>query len=504
MNVAKTSVVVSIIMTIGYFISFIKEAVVANFFGVSSEVDAYTIAIQIPVNLFAIVAVAVRSVVIPVYSELLHREGSEKGADFLNNFITMVALVAISMILLCEIFASGIIYIFAPGFSPETHIIATQLLRLTLPTMLFTVVGQIFIALLNVHKNFIWPAFSVYLLSGTVIILTLLLHARLGIASACLGQVIGSFFYMSYLLLIGRNTYRYRIRFQPHDKQIQRSLKMSVPIIWSIGVAEINTIINRAVASFLFAGSIAALGYASKINTVFMSFFISAISMIVYPLYAESSAKDDMSGLSQRVNSTLSAYAMLLLPLMCVLMIFRTEVIEVAFARGRFDAEAVQQTQVLFGCYVLGIIFSAFRETLTKVFYAMKDTKTPAKNATIGVLLNIVLNLTLPWLIGVKGLAIATSISAMYISVSLLIIMKRRYNSMSLKSFFHNLTGIAISTVVMTAVVMVFVFAETGLSSLSRLIVGSIAAAGAYILALSVIRVPIWRTLLPMLIKRKK
>lgn len=504
MNVAKTSVVVSIIMTIGYFISFIKEAVVANFFGVSSEVDAYTIAIQIPVNLFAIVAVAVRSVVIPVYSELLHREGSEKGADFLNNFITMVALVAISMILLCEIFASGIIYIFAPGFSPETHIIATQLLRLTLPTMLFTVVGQIFIALLNVHKNFIWPAFSVYLLSGTVIILTLLLHARLGIAAACLGQVFGSFFYMSYLLFIGRKTYRYRIKFKPRDTQILRSLKMSFPIMWSISVAEINTVINRAVASFLFAGSIAALGYASKVNTVFTLFFVSAISMIVYPLYAESSAKDDMTGLNKRVNSTLSAYTMLLLPLMCVLLCFKTEVIELAFARGRFDAEAVQQTQVLFGCYVVGIIFGAFRETLTKVFYALKDTKTPAKNATIGVLLNIVLNLTLPWVIGVKGLAIATSISAMYISISLLIIMLRRYDTMSLKPFFKNLAGIASASVVMLGFIIAFIFLGKDLSSLYRLFIGSLIALTTYLIAISIIRVPIWQTLLPMLIKRKK
>lgn len=503
MNFAKTSVVVSVIMTIGYLISFLKEAVIANFFGVSSEVDAYTIAIQIPVNLFAIVAVAVRSVVIPVYSELLHREGSEKGADFLNNFITMVALVAISMILLCEIFASGIIYIFAPGFSPETHIIATQLLRLTLPTMLFTVVGQIFIALLNVHKNFIWPAFSVYLLSGTIIILTLLLHARLGIASACLGQVIGSFFYMSYLLLIGRNTYRYRIRFQPHDKQIHRSLKMSVPIIWSIGVAEINAIVNRAVASMLFAGSIAALSYASKINTVFLSLFISAISMIVYPLYAESSAKDDMTGLNYRVNSTLSAYTLILLPLMCVLLCFRSEIVELAFARGRFDAKAVEQTQMLFGCYIIGLIFSAFRETLTKVFYALKDTKTPAKNATIGVVLNICLNLTLPWVLGVKGLALATSLSAIYISMSLLYILVHRFEVMSLRTFYNNLAGTLLASGCMLIFIVGFYQLSDSMTSMLRLTTGLLLAAISYLVALSLFRVPIWRTLLPMLIKRK-
>ena len=67
MNFAKTSVVVSVIMTIGYLISFLKEAVIANFFGVSADVDAYSISIQIPVTLFSVVAVAIRSVVIHLF-----------------------------------------------------------------------------------------------------------------------------------------------------------------------------------------------------------------------------------------------------------------------------------------------------------------------------------------------------------------------------------------------------------------------------------------------------
>ena len=95
MNFAKTSIAVSVIMTLGYLVSFLKEAVIANYFGVSADVDAFTIAIQIPVTLFALVSVAVRSVVIPIYSELLHKEGKANGAHFLDNIISVVGLIAI-------------------------------------------------------------------------------------------------------------------------------------------------------------------------------------------------------------------------------------------------------------------------------------------------------------------------------------------------------------------------------------------------------------------------
>ena len=103
------------------------------------------------------------------------------------------------------------------------------------------------------------------------------------------------------------------------------------------------------VASFLFVGSIAALSYAQKLNTIFISFFTSAIATIVYPLYAESAAKGDMQQLNSRINLTMSVYAFFLVPVMAFLLCFKREVVTLAFARGAFDASAIDLTQQLLG-----------------------------------------------------------------------------------------------------------------------------------------------------------
>ena len=110
-NIAKSAVGVTIVMIIGYLLSFGKEAVVAYYFGVSPEVDAYTIAIQVPVILFSFVAVAIQSVVVPLYSDILYTQSREKANLFASNLIIIVTLFVLLFFILGEIFSSGLIYL---------------------------------------------------------------------------------------------------------------------------------------------------------------------------------------------------------------------------------------------------------------------------------------------------------------------------------------------------------------------------------------------------------
>lgn len=472
-NLVKSSAWVTIILVIGYIISFVKEAVIANFYGVSADVDAYTIAITIPVTLFALVSVSIQSIVIPLYSNSLYNEGKEVADKNISNLLSVVSIVALCFIIFCEVFAGIIIKLFAPGFSPETNELASTLLRITAPTILFSIIDKIFIGLLNVHKKFVWPALSVYVLNIGLIVTVVLLHAKLGISAACIGQVIGSCLQVLFMILIGKKVFHFYPVLSFKDVFIMKAAKQSVPIIWSISIAEINAMINRMVASFLFVGSISALGYASKVNSVMLQFFTQAIATIVYPLYAESSAKKDMVQLGNRVNLTLSIYTFFLIPLMVGVFCFRGELIDVAFSRGAFDQKASDLTKTLLGLYTIGMLFMAFRETVTKVFYSLNDTKTPAKNATLGICLNIILNLSLPFILGVNGLALATSITAMFISTRLLYQLVKKHKMINLGAFKGTLPGISISAFVMGCVILLQRMYLPINNSLLQLIIGA-------------------------------
>ena len=490
-NIAKTTIWFTIVMCIGYLVSFAKEAVVANYFGVSKEVDAYMVALQVPVILFAFVAVAIQSVVVPLYSDLLYKKGSEESNVFACNLLITVLLFASIFFIIGELFAGSIIYIFAPGFVLETHNLATKLLRITLPTIFFSLVAQVLTAVLNVHKRFVLPSISVVILNIGLILTIVLLHSRFGIVVACLGQIVGGICQTLFLVFIIRKLFHWRLVFNLNDGTLKQAMKMSLPVFWSISIAEINAMVNKMVASFLFVGSIAAMGYAQKINSLFISFFTSAIATIVYPMYAESVAKGDISQLNSRINLTLSAYFFFLVPVMLFVLCYRQEIIELAFARGAFDLAAVDVTQQLLGFYVIGILFLALRGTVTNVFYSLKDSKTPAKNATVGIVINIFLNLTLPFVMGVNGLALATSLTSIYITSTLLWSLLKMHNELNLKSFFSNIRGIIFASL-LAFVIMIFVKSFiTGLPNYISLIIGVLVCVIVYFVVVLFIKVPI-------------
>lgn len=481
---------VTIVMVLGYFLSFGKEVVIANYYGISNNVDAYTIALQVPVTLFAFISVAIRSVVVPLYSDLLYNKGLTQASRFVCQLISIITILILCLIVLCEIFASGLVFLFAPGFDKETHDLAVLLLRLLLPCAIFTPIGQILTAILNVHKQYVWASFAVLLLNMSIILFILFLHASWGIGSACLGNLVGCVLEISFLAILSRRYFKFHPNFRWRDAYLSKALKMTFPVLWSMSIAEVNAMINKMVASFLFVGSIAALGYASKINSIMMQFFISAIATIVYPLYAESSAKGDMKLLSRNVNIVMSLYVMLLLPAMFGIFTLRKEIMEIAFMRGVFDKDAVEVTQGLLGFYTVGLLFMALRETVTKVFYSMGDTKTPAKNATIGLILNIILNLTLPFVMGVNGLALATAITAIFISSRLLFKLKRNSNVIKLDYFFKNLKLLLLASCIMMAVIFpmqLFVSFNTWVKVAMIVVTGALV----YLISILLLNVPI-------------
>lgn len=494
---------VTVVIALGHFLSFVKEAVIANYFGVSAAVDAYTIAIQIPVLLFSFVSVAIQSVVVPIYSDILINKTKEEADRYIHNLITLLLVLSGAFVIIGEVAAGGFVYLFSPGFTVETHDLCVELLRVSFPTLIFSVISQVLVAVLNVHKNFIWPSFAVYLMNFGIIGMVVWMHSSWGILSACIGHLIGDSMRCFFLIFLALKVYHYRIDFRLKNEAVGKTLKMSLPVLWSISIAEVNAMINRMVASFLFVGSISALTYANKINSVLMQLFVSAITTVVYPLYAESSAKNDMKQLNNRINLTLAAYALFIMPLMAGIFVFKTEIIEVAFARGAFDVEAVSLTQNILGWYTIGLLFMSFRSTITNVFYSLKDTKTPAVNATIGVVINIVLNLTLPFFMGISGLAFATSISAIFITTRLLMLLTKKHTELKLESLFSNFPGIIVAAIVMFATTYLFRHYVPISSPFVMLLAGAVLGVIVYFIMILVMKVPVFRLMVSMVIKKK-
>jgi len=115
-------------------------------------------------------------------------------------------------------------------------------------------------------------------------------------------------------------------------------------------------------------------------------------------------------------------------------MIFAEPIVKLLFGRGAFDTQAISMTSYALFFYSIGMVGFGLMEVLSRAFYAMQDTKTPMINAAIAMVMNIILNIILSKFLGIGGLALATSISAIFCTALLFISLRKKIGPFGMKS----------------------------------------------------------------------
>lgn len=425
-KITKTAGLMTVVSVCSLAVSFVMESVFAYFFGASLTTDAYTVATQIPITLFALISTAVKTLVIPCYSKEYYSNGPKAAERYASNLTTVIVSISFVFVLLCEIFAKPIVILFAPGMDVATQSLAVQIFRLCVPTVLVTEVMHINTGILNVHKKFILPSLASNILNAAFITSIVLLAGKFGIFAAVIGTIIGTTLEFTYSLLLRRRVMKYHFIMDLKDKSMVKSLNMALPVFIGIGAAEINKVVDRMVSSFLSEGSISTLNYASKLSGAVSTLIITGLTTVIYPEFSKHSANDDDKGMADVFLFALNLLMLLIIPIVFGGTILCKEIIKIVFCRGAFSLETVDRTAPLFACYLVCLLFTAFRQICSRVFYSNGDSKTPMRNSLIGIGLNIVLNVILGYYWGSFGLVLATTISTAVISILLLINVKKR------------------------------------------------------------------------------
>ena len=212
---------------------------------------------------------------------------------------------------------------------------------------------------------------------------------------------------------------------------------------------QINVLIDRTLASNIVEGGITALNYANRLNGFVQGLFVASISTAMYPMISKMAAEDNMEGLKKAVAEGINLINLLVIPATIGSMIFATPAVGLLFGRGAFDERALALTSSGLFYYSIGMIGFGLREILSRAFYSLQDTKTPVINATIAVVINIVLNIILSKFLGIGGLALATSISAIFCTGLLFISLRKKIGSFGMKGIVISFAKILSASLVM-------------------------------------------------------
>jgi putative peptidoglycan lipid II flippase len=431
--VKKTVFIIMIITFFSRVIGFGREVVLSYYFGATNISDSYIVSLTIPNVIFGLIAAGITTSYIPMQTRILEESGEKQGARFTSNFTNVILIVTAILLILCLVFTSDLVKLFALGFTGETLALTIKLTKISLFGMFFTALIAIYSGFLQIKNNYVIPALMGIPLS--IIVVISIIIASQGnysvLAFGTLFAMIIQFFLM--VPFLKKAKFNYSLYLDLKDKRILKTAQLALPIIIGTSVTQINLLVDTTIASSLVTGGVTALSYANRLNLLIQGLFVLSIITVLYPMISLHASKQNYVCVRKLLTESIILVTIFLLPITVGILIFSGEIIILVYDQGAFDSAAIQLTSRALFFYGVGILGFGLRQVLTRGFYVMQQTKVPVINGVIGMILNIVLNIVLSKYMGIGGLALATSISAIFTTLLLFISYHKINGSLGLK-----------------------------------------------------------------------
>lgn len=365
--------------------------------------------------------------------------------------------------------------------------------------MVFQLLSGVLTGILQADEQFGIPTAASLLQNVSIIVSITVFGSQYGIAAVAVGTLVGAV--LSTVVKIPALKYtefRWQGVFDLRDPGLRRVGILMLPAIVGVGAGEINTLVDRILASGLPEGSVSALNYANRLMQLAPAIIGVSVVTVVYPTLAKMAARQDRKGLTEGLSSSLGLVHFMLVPIAVGVFVLREPLVRVVFERGAFDSTATQETAWALLFLSWGIAVFTMRSLVERAFFAMQDTTTPVKLGVVAVSVNIVLNLLLVGPLRQGGLALATTVATFVGFVAGLLAFRRKSSvGFPARRLLNTVARTGLASAVMGAVVWAVHFKAQLLvgwrgSTLELVPVGLVVALGAavYLLMVWILRVP--------------
>lgn len=473
-NIVKATILVSIMTIINKPLGFIREAIIASYYGASSQTDAFFLAQNMPGLLFPAVCVSLSTAFLTLFISKSVIDGSEKANNFASSAITLNLIIAGILSLLAFIFSPFIVKLFAPGFDEETLILAVKLTRIVMSSFILLMLKHMLSAVLNSKKIYIGDQVAGIFYNITIIGFIILIGNIYGIIGLTWIFLCGYLVQDIVLICLIIRKFKFRLTNKIITSDTKKMLRIAGPILIGNSVIQINNIVDKMLASGLNSGSVSALSYSNTLNSFVIAIVITSLSTVLYPTMSDYIARDDKSELINSITKSISMIIIVLTPISIITTIYAKDVVKIAYGRGSFGEEAIILTSSVLAFYGLSYIFTGIREVVTKAFYAYKDTKTPMVNGIISVVLNIVLSIMLTYVMGISGIALGTTLALFIASILFIVSLKKKIPELTFSDIRYTIYKIIISSGIMFFVMLVVNYNLAGHSAIVRFIIATL------------------------------
>lgn len=432
-KVAQATSVLALGNIISRVLGLLREVVLTNLFGAGVASDAFKIATIIPRSIYdLLIAGHVNGAIIPVLTEVIEKKGRDELWRLVNILLSIVTAIMALLVILLQLFAPLIVYIFGGGKSLEAQALAVSLLRITSPALIFMGIFSIISGTLYALRSFAWPAFATSVFNAVIVLVALifspvpeysiqvtdgyraswvLTRPDNGITVMALGWLLGSIAYVVFQLPALKGA-KIGLTLNWRHPDLKRIALLYIPVMFSLVM---DTLIIRPfsynLASGTGAGSISYMDYATTLIQFPQGLVATAISIAILPTLARQAvALDNQTDYKATLGLGMRLTISLILPATVGLFVLASPIIALLFEHGAFTAENTAITATVLRFYLIGLPFAAIDLLLVYAFYARQNTLTPALIGLFSLVIYMIVAVVLLPSYGLYSLMIADSV----------------------------------------------------------------------------------------------
>jgi putative peptidoglycan lipid II flippase len=425
-----------------------REVLARRYFGVQGEINAFTVAFQVPNLIRALAAdMALGAAFVPVFSELLEKEQRARAWRIASTlfWLVLIGLGAVTGVFL--LLAPWVMRLFLGG---EYEELATGLFRVLLPVVVLMGISGIVVGILNSYEEFTVPALMPVLWNVAIIVSLVVFVPRFESVEAQLYVYAGGVLAGTVLLAVtpvrwlrGRDG-RIRAVVDLRDPAVKRVLTLMLPVTLGIGLINFNLVVNTFFAARFVDPSLApsAIDAAFRIYMLPQGMFSVAVATVLFPRLSRLAAREDLVGFRETVSLGLRQIGFLLLPASAVSAVLAEPIVRLLYERGDFEADQTPVVASALAAFALGLTFNGTMLMLNRTFFSLQSPWVPTAVAVGNLSLNVALNAAL-YRVGVWGIPLATSLVNIAGTAALLLLVRRqlgRVDGRALSSSYARIT----------------------------------------------------------------
>ncbi len=395
-----------------------RDIIFAGLIGAGAGIaaDAFYVAFRIPNFLRRIFGEgAFSQAFVPVFTEYKTRSSHEELRVFVDRIAGILSVVLFLITLAGVIAAPVLVLMLAPGFTGEKYELTVQMLRLTFPYLFFISLVAMAAGILNSYGRFGAAAFTPVLLNLSMISAALWLAPHLhNPAMALAWGVFGA----GVVQLLFQIPFLMQIKLLPRPRVarghagVSKVLRLMLPAMFGVSVAQINMLVNTILASLLVTGSVSWLYYSDRLLEFPLGVFGIALATVILPSLSQKHTSDSPQEFSHLLDWAMRLTFLIGVPATVALVLLAGPMLATMFHRGAFTAVDVAMSAQALVAFSIGLLGFLLIKVLAPGFYARQDTKTPVRIGIISMGANIVMSLVLVTHLKHVGLALAISLAA--------------------------------------------------------------------------------------------